>query len=350
MKNLQRRLEKYLNENYNLQERMQALQNKKLYSLEIELTNTCNLSCVYCYARAKSTGIFFPIDKAMQIIKQAEEYGIKRIAWLGGEPLTHSCWHEIIAFSKDTGLKNEIWSNGYALSVENRKRVKDLVDVLILHLDTIDSENFCQVQGRSKNCGKIHSLIIQRFKKLLEEGYPAKQTRIAITLTRNVFKELGQTLKFFLKELSVKMFILIPVYEAGRGLAFSKDCFLSKQELHEAFQKRSEIEERPELMLLGPSELCKHYQRSCAYIKTNGDVLPYAAMDDVVVGNIYSEDLESILNRGFKALSFTDYIDERENSKLDIACRRCENSKFCFGTLAALHIAKKKRDPNCWLF
>ncbi len=342
MKNLQTRLKKYLNENYNLNERMKALRNRKLYSLEIELTNTCNLSCIYCYARAKGSGIFLPVDKAKQIIKQASEYGIKRIAWLGGEPLTHPRWHEIISFAKETGLKNEIWSNGYLLSAENRKRVVDLVDVFILHLDTVNSENFCRTQGRSKNCKKIHSLVIQRFKKLLEEEYPARQTRIAITLTRNIFKELEQTLKFFLKELEVETSILIPVYEAGRGLTLPKDYFLSKQEVRESFQKRSEIEKRPELMLLGPSELCKHYQCSCAYAEVNGDVLPYAAMDDVVVGNIYKEDLKSILERSFEKLSFADY-------KVGRKCANCKNSKYCFGTFAAAHIAGTELDPHCWL-
>ncbi len=349
MENFQQKLKKYLNENYNLRKRVQALQNKKLYSLEIELTNACNLSCVYCYARAKSTGIFLPFDKAAQILKQAKEYGIKRIVWLGGEPTMHPLWQRIISFSKNLGIKNELWSNGILLFPENRKKISELVDIFTLHLDTICSENFCQVQRDRKNCAGIHFSIISNFKKLLEEGYPKEKTRITITLTKNVLADLKQTLQFFLEQLGVKTSILVPVYKAGRGVHLSKNAFLERKELFRAFEMRSLIEKRPELMLLGPSELCKHYQRSCAYIKANGNVLPYAAMDDAIVGNVYGEDLGSILNREFKTLSFTDYTDERENSKLDIACRRCKNSKFCFGTLAALHIAKKKRDPNCWL-
>ena len=103
------KLRQYLAENYNLNERIAALKRGKLYSLEIELTNACNLSCKYCYARANSTGIFLPTEKAKQLLFQAKQYGIKRIVWLGGEPMLHPQWFEIVSLSKSIGLKNELW-------------------------------------------------------------------------------------------------------------------------------------------------------------------------------------------------------------------------------------------------
>lgn len=336
------KLRQYLIENYNLKERMAALQRGKLYSLEIELTNACNLSCEYCYARANSTGIFLPTRKAKQLLLQAKQYGIKRIVWLGGEPMLHPRWLEIISFSKILGFKNELWSNGTLLHSKNRQEIKAAVDIFVLHLDTVFSENFCRVQCGLKSCGKMHAAIITSFAELLKEGYPKEKTRITITLTREVFKDVKKTLTFFLKDLGVRTSTLIPVYKVGKGENLTAEEFLSKDELRKVFQMRANIENRPELMLLGSSEQCKHYQKSCAYLKVNGDVLPYAAMDDIVVGNVYNQNLDDILEKHFSQLSFANW----ENG---CNCKICKNSAYCCGTIAAAHIAKKKADPNCWL-
>lgn len=336
------KLKEYLNENYNLNERITALKRGKLYSLEIELTNACNLSCEYCYARANSTGIFLPMEKAEQLLIQAKRYGIKRIVWLGGEPMLHPQWFEIIFFSKILGFKNELWSNGTLLHSKNRQKIKAVVDVFVLHLDTVFSKNFCRVQCGLKSCEKMHIAIITNFAELLKEGYPKEKTRITITLTREVFKDVKKTLTFFLKDLGVRTSTLIPVYKVGKGENLTEEKFLGKDELRKVFQMRADIENRPELMLLGSSEQCKHYQKSCAYLKVNGDVLPYAAMDDIVVGNVYNQNLEDILEKHFSQLSFADW-------KIGDNCKTCKNSAYCCGTIAAAHIAKKKADPNCWL-
>lgn len=350
---LEHRLVEYLNENFDLQERIDFFRNRKLHTLEIELTNACNLSCFYCYAETKAKGQNLALGKAREVLKQARKYGIKQIAWLGGEPTLNSDWSEIVRYSKDLGFRNELWSNGTTLIEGNIKKILESCDRFVLHLDTINPTNFNRVQKCKRDMGEEHSRILQGFSGLLERGFSRQNVRANITLTRSILPDLENTMHYFIDEKGIQKITLIPLYTTGRGKEVPGIEFLDRRELYRAFRKRAEIEDRPELMLLGTSEFCKHYQLTTAYVTAGGNIIPYAGVN-LSVGNIYQDNLGEILEGSFDILSFRNRVsDNGEANKIKGSCGVCENSRYCFGTRANSFFITEKldySDPTCWKY
>jgi len=348
---LEHDLVEYLDENFDLQNRIDFFRKRKLHTLEIELTDFCNLSCFYCYAETKSKGKNLSLEKAGDILRQARDYGIRQIAWLGGEPTLNPEWSDIVSYSKTLGLRNELWSNGTTLNEKNIEGIIDTCDRFVLHLDTVNPSNFNIVQGCKRDMQREHKKILQGFNRLLEKGFPRQMIRANITLTRSVLPDLEDTMKYFIQEKGIQTITLIPLFYVGRGKQVSEDEFLDNSELYEAFRKRSEVEDRPELMLLGTSEFCKYYQLTTVYITAEGNVIPYAGVN-LPAGNIYQDRLRDVLENSFDALSFSNVVnDDGNNNQIEGSCGVCENSRYCFGTRPNSYFITGKldqSDPTCW--
>lgn len=342
-----KKLEMFLDENFNLQERIEAFRKRKLYSLEIEITRACNLSCFYCYANQDNrTNLNF--EKAKEIIDEAKAYGIERISWLGGEPTLNPDWKDIIEYSKSRGLSNELWSNGVTL-LDNASAIAESCDRFVLHLDSIDYNVFASAQG-SGTSPNIHSKILRGLDHLLGIGYSPDKIRLTTVLSRRTLPHLRETMKYFYPE-KVSDITLIPLFSIGKGNEVSENSFLSHGELQGAFELRALVENRPERLLTGTAEFDKWYQMTNAYIKANGDVSPYAGLD-TSVGNIYEKDLGDILKGSFDLLSFSQAVGkDGAKNKISGKCGKCGSSKYCFGTRANSYFTSGnllESDNTCW--
>jgi organic radical activating enzyme len=99
----------------------------KRNTLQVFITNKCNLSCVGCFARNvmghKEKHI--SLEEYEQVLVELVGKGGKQINIIGGEPMLHPQLLDIIALTKQYGLKITIYTNGYYL---NRFTKDDLVD------------------------------------------------------------------------------------------------------------------------------------------------------------------------------------------------------------------------------
>lgn len=87
----------------------------KPLSLKIEITNSCNLKCVHCYARNENR-IFLDKNYVFNILKQAKEMGIVFIHITGGECLMHPDFKDIYTYAYELGFKIIILTNGTLLT------------------------------------------------------------------------------------------------------------------------------------------------------------------------------------------------------------------------------------------
>lgn len=345
---LEIKLVDFLNKHFDLQERVGAFSEKRMHTLEVELINRCNLSCFYCYTDQGKSPNNLSFNKAVEIINEAKEYGIKRFVWLGGEPTLNPDWEKIIRYSKDKGLRNELWSNGTTL-LENTNAIAETCDRFILHLDSIDSGVFTSVQDRDIST-ETHSKILQGLGHLLNRGYSPARIRLNLVLSRKTLPYLGDTLRYFYPD-KVGSITLIPLFATGKGREAKSDIFLSPKELQKAFKLRALIENRPERLLTGTAEYDKWYQMTTAYVSANGDVTPYAGLS-VCAGNIYKENLRKILESSFNFLSFSQAVSkDGTRNNINGTCGSCKNSRYCFGTRANSHFHSSKfveSDNTCW--
>jgi len=342
-----KKLESFLNQNFSFNERVEAFRKRKLYSLEVELTGVCNLSCFYCYANQDSK-ISLSFDSAKKLIDGAEDYEIKMISWLGGEPTLNPDWEKIIKYSKEKGLKNELWTNGTTL-LDNAETIKEVCDKVVLHLDSIDYEAFASTQERNV-VPEIHSNVLRGLGHLLDLGYSSDKIRLSVVLSRKTLPHLEKTMKYFYPD-KVGSITLIPLFATGKGAETDDNYFLNQGELKKSFEMRAFIENRPERLLTGSAEYDKWYQMTTAYIRTDGDVSPYAGLD-VSFGNIYEKDLREILEGSFDLLSFSQAVEKGgAMNKINGKCGKCQSSKYCFGTRANSYFTFGnflESDNTCW--
>ena len=92
----------------------------KRNTLQVFITNRCNLKCDGCFARHVMVD-----DKDMslpqyaKVVDDAVHRGVKQINLLGGEPFLHPAIYAMIAMNNASGIKTTIYTNGTLLNKIN---------------------------------------------------------------------------------------------------------------------------------------------------------------------------------------------------------------------------------------
>src|SRR3990172_11284312 len=84
-----------------------------LSEIGVELTNRCNLSCLHCLRDKSKPREDFPIKLFPKLLEDVKTYGIKHIAFTGGEPSMHPHLGEIIKMVIGSGLTYHMVTNGW---------------------------------------------------------------------------------------------------------------------------------------------------------------------------------------------------------------------------------------------
>lgn len=348
------RLRDYLRRHYSLEERLAAFAERRFYSLEIELTNTCNQECLYCYnwSRRTSTKPHTRLDDIKRWIQEARSAGIRELFWLGGEPLLYPHLESVLEHSASAGIANTLLTNGTFLTPTKWRRLKSLVQRLVFHLDTVDSRTFCTINNVERRQGQ--RLLVRAMENLEFIGGQGRgdlDIILYVVLLGPTLVTLEQTLEWALSGGLANTTALYPMVRAGRAKELPADWALSADEIRSAFQIRSEAEGRPELLGLGPSEYCKHYQLTMAYIDVEGRLSAYAGISDPTFSTA-GEDLGTLLQRHYDELSFSFLGRPDPSEGLQRPCRGCCYGDLCFGTrtTAFNHLGSSAAaDPFCWM-
>jgi uncharacterized Fe-S cluster-containing radical SAM superfamily protein len=83
-------------------------------TLQVFITNKCNLKCNGCFARNIISGDdkHISLPEYRKVVSRFIAKGGRQINLLGGEPLLHPKLREIIAINRDNGIKTTIYTNG----------------------------------------------------------------------------------------------------------------------------------------------------------------------------------------------------------------------------------------------
>lgn len=332
-------LEKFLEETYCLNDRIEAFRNMKLYTIEIEVSRFCNYSCVYCYSNSGKGAINQNPEVIKSLLYQAKDYGIKEIYWIGGEPLLYPQMGELLALSKALGFRNMLATNGSPINDKNAETIISFVDVLYFHLDSLDpaaisklqSINIKQAKTRIKNS-------IRGIERLINAGYDPKKIRLSCVLNKETITGLRDLLDWAILEKGFHTSTLIPVACIGRATKVYEQLKLNIDELHEAFKLRAEIEKRPFLLRLGPSEFCKHYELTNCFVSVVGNLYSFVGIKQSH-GVLNNQSLTDILISNYKKIAFADMVSLNGFCNLlDNFCDLCKNQKYCFGTIAYYYL------------
>lgn len=133
----------------------------------LELTNSCNLNCVFCPRRvmAKHLG-FLDIDLAKRLIDEmAEHLPVSVVPFFRGEPLLHPNWDEILLYMKQRGLGPiQLTTNATLMDEEVAGKLIDIgVDFVSFSLDTLDVEKY-----ENARQGANYSQVTENISRLLQ--------------------------------------------------------------------------------------------------------------------------------------------------------------------------------------
>lgn len=148
--------------------------------ITLELTNSCNLRCVFCPRRvmAKHQG-FLDTEFALRLIDEmADHKPVSVVPFFRGEPLLHPAWVEILASLKEKGLGPLQLTTNATLMDENaaRKLVELEVDFVSFSMDTLDQGRY-EAARRGANYQQVVANIMAliAMKKKMGSRYPEVQ-------------------------------------------------------------------------------------------------------------------------------------------------------------------------------
>ena len=95
----------------------------RLGSMDMELTERCNLNCIHCYInqpvgdkeiRARE----IPTRRVKEILREAVNLGCLTVRFTGGEPMLRPDFREIYLFARKLGLRVTLFTNGTLITQE----------------------------------------------------------------------------------------------------------------------------------------------------------------------------------------------------------------------------------------
>lgn len=313
------------------------------YHLEVELTDRCLGSCFFCYTAStpESNGCM-PKERAMKLVDEAVELGVRQISWCGGDPTLHPDWKEILCYSADQGLDNMLATS----SIVSKRLAREIcslgsvVNAVGVHISSINPSSYNQIHSNPKTL----ELKMQGVKNLLEAGYKSEDMWALITLSKPAVDSFPETLDWFADQMGIKIVYCL-VYK-GMGALDPKnaDWEPGLSELQKVYEYRAK-KLGSFWLKIGAGDGSFFYCRTQFGVTWDGRVDPCVCITDLSVGNIYQESLKDIVEKNRDSLLY--------NFKVKGYCgEECENRDICFGCRwTAYHYTGdvQASDPKCWL-
>jgi cyclic pyranopterin phosphate synthase len=116
-------------------------------NIRISLTQSCNLNCIYCHAEGeKNPEQELSAEQIAEILRVAQQFGIRSVKFTGGEPLMRPDLEEIIR-SVPPGMESSLTTNGTLLA-DRAQALKDAgLTRVNVSLDTMDPERYKEITG-----------------------------------------------------------------------------------------------------------------------------------------------------------------------------------------------------------
>lgn len=272
--------------------------------IQIQYDYKCNFWCTHC-STEKFRKIKYErkliVEDVKNIADQADELGLANFVITGGEPLTFKELPELIRVIDPNRFFIVIDTNGYLLTKEKCKELKELgIDKVQISIDSLNEQEhdeFRYKKGSHKKC-------LEGIDNLQEAGIICIISTV-VTHQRVHSQELIDYLEFA-KSKGIDVFITYakPV-GAWEG---NFDCLVTKDDMKYIESLRNKYNVFTHLSsTYGQNLGCIAVKRVISIIPS-GDVMPCPYIF-VSLGNIFEESLKTIIQRGLNIKYFGEYQD-----------------------------------------
>ena len=186
-------------------------------TVSVYLTRRCNLSCRYCFYDAGRSGEKeLDTGQALQLLDQIAALGVKRVNFMGGEPLLREDLFLLAGRARERGLEVNLITNGTLITPDVARKIKEHFPLLQVSLDGLEAEHdFVRGAGGFDRA-------LQGIKNLLDEEIPFAVSCIISRINR---ERVGEFMEFLIS-LGVPYFHCVNLQAHGRG-ACHQDMTLS---------------------------------------------------------------------------------------------------------------------------
>lgn len=267
--------------------------------VQIALTYECNANCQRCsISKYKQNKNELTTEEIKEIIKVLAKIRLGKLGFFGGEPFLRDDLYELIYYASQKNIKTEILTNGYFLTEENVKKLRDAgLSMAAISLDSSNKDT----HDKLRNLPGCYKRAVDGIKYCINNNI---KTIINIVATKENIRN-GDVAKIILlgKKLGVDKVKLIPPTMVG-GWLYAKKELLEESDYKEIINLRKDkiiISEVRELS--GPIyRQCKCRTNSRLFISCYGDVQPCWAIP-ISFGNIREDPLTDII-KSMKKFNF----------------------------------------------
>ncbi|MFH1292378.1 MAG: radical SAM protein [bacterium] len=272
--------------------------------IQFQYNYTCNFLCQHCSVKkfqGKKDARQFTMEDVRSLSRQADELGLARFVLTGGEPLIFRDFDELVANIDPEKFYINCDTNGWFLDDKRAKHLKNIgVDRIQLSVDSLDAkehDDFRKAKGS-------YDRAIRAIDASLNAGLGIF-VQTVVTKQRLHSEEFIKFVEYFNnKGIGVFVTYAKPV-GAWEG---NFDCLVNRDDM--AYM--NELEKK--------YDLCTHLtpayglDMGCIAVKgmfsvtQYGDVLPCPYIH-TSIGNVFTEPLKDIIQRGLDIKYFGEYVD-----------------------------------------
>jgi len=330
---------------FSKKEILDAVNNNRLLSLEIELSLACDFQCPYCYVPKKSDlNHELKINEIRDVIIQARELGARRIILLGGEPSTYPEVIKIIRFIRGLELEVEMFTNGTGITRGFSRQLYAHQVRVVLKMNTFDEK----LQDRLAGKKGAYRIIQNGLQNLRQAGYPSVDAFLGVSTimcaqNKAELPKMWQWLRD--RNITPYFEMITPQAHAEKNTWL----YLTPKKVHDIFIQIAEIDRirygktwdiQPPII----GGKCLRHQFSCLVTST-GNVFPCVGVT-IPVGNIREQRLQNIISNSAVIKDLRNYRHTIKGN-----CKTCKNAEECYGCrgsayqLTGDYLAS---DPLCW--
>lgn len=276
----------------------EAENENKLLNLDLDMSNICNLKCIYCDKTSvgerhckKENELL--LEEYYDIIKQAKKLGCKNLQFIGaGEPMLDPNFWKIIEFASKLGILSVIYTNGTMINKESAERLFRLKTSIVLKYNSFDNkiqDKLVGVKGYDKRVKKALKILMDLG---FNKGFPLRLAIDCIATKINK-KDVIPLFKFCRENnISPQFSGLIPHGEAlERGLVLNKKEYTKIYNEAKTYDNEKGLKYPYQLPFLGGFQ-CRQIKYGL-YIDVLGDVWECNA-GELHLGNIRESKLKRL--------------------------------------------------------
>jgi len=166
------------------------------FLVDVELTNNCNLSCIFCGQQAMTRKKGFMSRRVFKkIVDECSNYKtpIRLIRW--GEPFLHPKVFDFLKYAKDKKLLVHITTNGLLLDPQKMRKIVDLeLDSLIFSFQGVTKKEY-QLMRNNHFYDKLKNNILQMIR--IRDRKDKPYIHISCTVTNESRKQIDKFINYW---------------------------------------------------------------------------------------------------------------------------------------------------------